>query len=88
MQLILSDIVPNITQPHGICYVKSWPKLTTGEMGVFTNDGCIITKYPLNYINTYTMAIIFMLDNITSSCSISCWTQFNIEVKNVDLSKC
>lgn len=66
VQLILSD-----TKTSGVCQAKLWP---TDEMYVFTSntDDCTVTKYPVNNINTYTMAVNFTVENITSSCNIYC----------------
>ena len=88
MQLISPDIVDENTHSPGACYVKAWPMLTVDDMHVFTDDGCVITKYPVSIDSTYTTAILFTLDNVNSSCQqISCLTRFNEKVKHFRISK-
>ena len=87
MHLILPDTIATYAELPGACYVKSWPKLTTDEMDVFTNGGCAATNYIVSNIGRYTIVIIFMVRNVTSSCTISCWTNSSKEVKNFSLGK-
>ena len=77
------------TQQSGACYIRAWLMLTTDDIDVYTDDGCAITKYPVSDERTYITAILFTLDNITSSCQrISCFTQFKEEMKYINIDKC
>ena len=87
MRLIFPDSVEENTQQHGVCYVDAWPVFTTDEINVLTDDGCAITKYPISINSTYTMAIFYTLDNVSNSCQrITCWTQFEAQVKYIHIS--
>ena len=89
IELIFPDSVPINTQQFGACYIRAWPMLTTNDIDVSTDDGCIITKYPVSDETAYTTAILFTLDNITSSCQhITCYTQFREEIKYINIGKC
>ena len=87
--LIFPNSMPINTQQFGACYVRAWPMFTTNDIDVLTDDDCTITKYPVSDETTYTKAILFTLDNNTSSCQhITCYTQFRKEMKYITIGKC
>ena len=88
MQLIFPDIVDENTPSPGACYVKAWLMLTVDDIHVYTDDGCAITKYPVTNNSTYTTAILFTMDKISSSCQkIACLTSFKKKAKHFTISK-
>lgn len=85
-QLILPHIVPKNVQVPGVCYAKAWPMLA---IHVFANDGCGITKmYSVSDNNTYTMAVLFTVTNITNTCTINCLTEIGTAMKSISIGKC
>ena len=92
VELILPDhagVGNNVQErPRGLCFAKTWPLLTANDMDVLSDDGCTITKFPFSIIDIYTTAIFFTLDNINSSCLITCFMQLKTKEKNITISKC
>ena len=87
--MISSELSRDDVKQPGVCYAKAWPpQLINGEIDVFTNDNCSITKQPLKYIDIYTKAIFFTLEGTSDSpcLTVTCWTQFDI--KTIHMSKC
>ena len=89
IEIIFPNPVDRNDQETGVCFVKTWPPLTTNdEMDVLTDDNCPITKGPIKNIDMYTTAIFFTLDDINSFClQLKCWTQFDMKKTNITISK-
>ena len=89
MQLIFPDIVDENTRSPGVCYVKAWPMLTVDDdIHVYTDDGCAIKKHPVTNNSTYITAILFTLNDVSSSCQkISCLTPFKKKERYFTISK-
>ena len=85
VEIIFPRRVHTNVPEEGVCYVKTWPQ---PWMSVTTNESsCVITTKPLRIIDTYTTAIFFTLNNINSSCLITCWTGNNNKHQRIDVGK-